>query len=170
MPYLFSIILPTFNNLPELENCLKGFENQTLTDFKLLICVDGSTDGTAEFLHRYRPNFEFKILFHNDRKNHGRNAARNLAIDHLDSEYVVFIDSDLVPQTQYLQSHYEVLKDGDSVSIGDIRWTNADNNIWAKYQMSRGKNQFKDLDEIPYFYFCLNLHFRLMALGYIMID
>lgn len=155
MPYLFSIILPTFNNLPELENCLKGFENQTLTDFKLLICVDGSTDGTAEYLHRYKPKFKFKVLFHNDGKNHGRNAARNLAIDHLDSEYVVFIDSDLVPQTQYLQSHYEVLKNEDSVSIGDIRWTNADTNIWARYQMSRGKNQFTDLDEIPYYYFCI---------------
>jgi glycosyltransferase involved in cell wall biosynthesis len=45
-----AVITPTYNNLPELRQCLKALSQQTYTDFVAYVCVDGSTDGTLEYL------------------------------------------------------------------------------------------------------------------------
>ncbi len=45
-----SICIPTFNRKPYLSQAIASVLNQTLADFELIICDDGSDDGTAEFL------------------------------------------------------------------------------------------------------------------------
>ena len=46
----FDIIIATYNNLEELTKCLKSFEKQTYKEFNVFVCVDGSTDGTLNYL------------------------------------------------------------------------------------------------------------------------
>lgn len=41
-----TIVIPNYNGRRLLENCLKTLENQTYTDFKVLIIDNGSTDGS----------------------------------------------------------------------------------------------------------------------------
>lgn len=146
---VFDIIIPTYNNCAELEKCLLTLEYQTFTNFRALICVDGSTDNTLYFLSDYSPTFQVKVLQHSDGKNHGRNPARNLALPYIDAEYILFIDSDIELQPDCLQRHYELLNRLNCVSVGEVRYTNADINIWAEYLQTRGKNKYSNGDEIP---------------------
>ncbi|GAB1430028.1 glycosyltransferase family 2 protein [Ignavibacteria bacterium] len=146
---VFDIIIPTYNNCAELRKCLLTLEHQIFTDFRVLICIDGSTDDTLYFLKDYHPIFQIKILQHDDGKNHGRNPARNLALPHIASEFILFIDSDIELRSDCLQRHYELLSKRDCISVGDVRYINTDTNIWAEYLQTRGKNKYRDGDEIP---------------------
>lgn len=148
----FDIIVPTYNNLEELILCLKGLENQTFKDFKVLICVDGSTDGTMEFLKETTFNFEFQIITHPNFENKGRNPTRNLVLPYLDSKYIFMIDSDIRPIETMLQKHFDLLTEKKCISIGEVVYTNNKSNIWGDYLQTRGKNKFNDMDEIPGYY------------------
>lgn len=152
MPKTFDVIIPTYNNCSELKSCLSGFEGQTFDDFNVFLCVDGSTDDTLKYLQNYHPGYSLVILEHPDKKNHGRNPTRNLALNQLKSKYVVFLDSDLVPEKGFLKNHFELLEMKNCVSVGDVIYNNTKSNIWAYYQSTRGKKQYSDGDILPFRY------------------
>ena len=92
--FLFDIIIPTYNNFEELKNCLLAFEYQTIKNFRVFVCIDGSTDETLSFLQEYsdKAPYPLRILQHADCQNHGRNATRNLSLPYVESEFLVFCD------------------------------------------------------------------------------
>ena len=154
MSILFDIILPTYNNCNELLNCLTGFESQTEKDFRLLICIDGSTDGTQESVQAYCLNsgMNIVVLEHPDGMNHGRNATRNLALPLLNAPYVICLDSDAIPSPDFLANHLSILEQHECVSAGDLNYVNADTNRWAAYLHTRGKKRFANNAQIPFQY------------------
>ena len=167
---IFDVIVPTFNNKEELLKCLSGFSKQTLppSDFRVFVCLDGSTDGSKEALESYYP-FEIMVLEHPDKKNHGRNATRNLALNHLDSQFVLFFDSDLVPYPYLLENHFKLLRDRTCISMGNVDYLNKEENDWALYTSNRGYNKFRPMALMPIEYLnmgnvALSTHF-LLELG-----
>lgn len=149
---LFDVVIPTFNNLNELKNCLDSFSNQTIKDYRIYVCVDGSTDGTVEYLKQVADiNTQLFFLEHSDQRNHGRGAALNLALPYLSAKYILFIDSDFVVKNSFLQDHFELLKKKDVVSMGLIVYQKG--NIWRDYDVTRGLHQFKtDFAVLPFNY------------------
>lgn len=144
---LFDIVIPTYNNLEELKQCLESLGRQTLRNFKVWVAIDGSTDGTLAYLSSRHFGFELEWLQHADGKNHGRAATRNLALGHLTAAYVLFLDSDLVVKDDYLESHYAVLN-SNVISQGQICYKKG--TIWGDYDMTRGMNRFQNnLAELP---------------------
>lgn len=152
MPFIFDIIIPTMNNLAELRDCLEGFQNQLFKEFRVICCIDGSTDGTNEFLNIAAFNYQILKLNHEDNKSKGRDETRNLALYHLNSEYVLLIDSDTIPSPELLKNHYDLLKSKDCISVGDVRINDINENVWSYYLQTRGKRKFKNLEEIPAYY------------------
>ena len=139
------VVVPTFNNLAELRSCLMSLDSQ---DVRVFVCVDGSTDGTREYLASSSFPFEIRVLEHPDRQNHGRAAARNLALQHLNSPMVLFLDSDMELAPHAVESHMDLLDSCDCVSIGDVLYRNASSNLWARYQGTRGKNRGHSRDVV----------------------
>jgi glycosyltransferase involved in cell wall biosynthesis len=154
MNQLFDIILPTYNNREELHACLLGFESQSIKSARLLICVDGSNDGTIEFLDEYcsQTSMNMMVLRHPDGKNHGRNATRNLVLPHVNATFVICLDSDAIPDPDFLEQHLRILEQGDCISAGDLTYVNADENRWAAYLHTRGKKRFAHMAVIPFQY------------------
>ena len=146
------VIIPTYNNLKELKQCLKHFEKQTEKDFRILLCVDGSTDGTLEWLKSYKPDFKLEILTHQDNEHKGKEKTRNLTLKKLTAPYVLFFDSDLFPTENLVAEHLNLLREG-IVSLGSIVYLNAEENLWAYYSNTRGVEKFPHLAEVPYIYF-----------------
>ncbi|WP_114792132.1 glycosyltransferase family 2 protein [Niabella yanshanensis] len=147
---LFDIVIPTYNNLEELKQCLESLERQTLRNFKVWVAVDGSTDATLEYLSLNSFNFPLSWVEHSDKKNHGRAATRNLVLPHLTANYVLFLDSDLTVQSDFVSVHYAAFKvsGGYIISLGKIQYERGD--IWGEYDMTRGMNRFQNnLAEIP---------------------
>jgi glycosyltransferase involved in cell wall biosynthesis len=87
-----SVVIPTYNRADCVARCLDALVAQTFKDFEVLICDDGSTDGTPEVVNRYRGSL--KLSYH-WRKNFGGPARpRNLGLSLARGDYIALLDSD----------------------------------------------------------------------------
>lgn len=155
----FDIVIPTYNNYNNLLLCLKSLEQQTYKNFRVFVCIDGSTDCTFEKLNSQIFNFDITILQHNDKQNHGRSQTRNLALEYLKAKWILLLDSDVIADKNMILAHYNLLKDNDCISQGDLYYNNQDN-IWAYYTQRRGKFKYNRYDILPKQYFTTNVAFR----------
>src|SRR5688572_15008687 len=103
------IVMPTYNNVQQLVVALSALAVSEMGAFTVLVCVDGSTDDTLEYLAQTSFPFSVRVLNHADGKNHGRAAARNLALPHLVAEFTLMLDSDMRLAPDGLGHHIELL-------------------------------------------------------------
>lgn len=150
---LFSLVIPTYNNLEELQRCLGSLAALQGASFEVLLGVDGSTDGTWEWLSKQQFGFPLKALQHPGGNNKGRSATRNLALPCLQGKYTLFMDSDMEASPDLLQRHLDVLEAGDCISIGPVHYRNRGDNLWVRYSSERGVGKFQDGAEVPFNYF-----------------
>ncbi len=99
-----SVIVPTYNRLPVLQQCLAAFAAQTLSPerFEVLLCDDGSTDGTEAFMANY--SAPFRVQYLRD-KNQGPGVARNRGIAHAQGKIAVIINDDTMLSPTALEQH-----------------------------------------------------------------
>ena len=114
---LFSAIIPTYNNLKELQGCLQALDAISEGDLEVHVCVDGSTDGTEDWLHSSTFSFPLHVHFHPNKENQGRSATRNLALPHLNGKFILFLDSDMEADPDLLQQHLKVLNQGNTIDV-----------------------------------------------------
>jgi len=142
------VVIPTYNNWTQLRNCLSSLVAQDRKDFRVLVCVDGSTDDTLSGLAAVALPVTLRVLTHPDGRNRGRSAARNLALSHLDAPFVLLLDSDMRLRPDGVRAHLELLEGAAAVSVGDVVYTNGRENLWARYQGTRGKNKRRHGDAL----------------------
>lgn len=92
MQYKFTIVIPTKNRLEDLKITLEKlkflFERG---DIHFLICDDGSTDGTFEYITTYFP----KIEIFSNKFSRGIHYTRNRLMERVKSPYVINVDDDV---------------------------------------------------------------------------
>ncbi len=150
---LFSLVIPTYNNLPELKNCLAALDRIGRNDFEVLVGVDGATDGTLEWLSAARFHYPLQHFSHPNFENRGRSATRNLTLQHLRGVYTLFMDSDMEAAPDLLDQHQRILERGNSISIGTVTYRNRSNNLWVRYTSERGVGKYDDGAVVPFHYF-----------------
>lgn len=92
MDKLISIIIPVYNVQNYVEKCLESVLNQTYKNLEIIIVDDGSLDNSYAICEKYaNKDKRIKLL---SKENAGQGAARNLALDIAQGEYIGFIDSD----------------------------------------------------------------------------
>lgn len=89
---MLSIIVPTYNVKPYIEECIHSLLNQSYTDCEIIIVDDGSTDGSAQLCDKIQSVDSRIRVVH--QKNGGLSAARNTGLRIARGEYIGFIDSD----------------------------------------------------------------------------
>lgn len=87
-----SVIIPIYNTEQYLDDCLQSVLAQSERFNKIILVNDGSTDNSLEICHKYA-NLNPNILIISQ-NNQGQGAARNRGLNIVDSEYVMFLDSD----------------------------------------------------------------------------
>ena len=87
-----SIIVPVYNVAPYLRQCLDSLVGQTYRDIEIICVDDGSTDESGEILDQYAADDPRIRVIHIG--NSGVSAARNLALDRVSGDYVIFVDGD----------------------------------------------------------------------------
>ena len=92
MDVKISVVLPVYNVANYLRKCLDSLVNQTFKDFEVICVNDGSTDLSLGILEGYAvSDSRFKII---TQENQGLSGARNTGIEHVQGDYVIFVDSD----------------------------------------------------------------------------
>lgn len=90
-PYV-SIIVPVYNTLPFLAQCMDSLLGQTLSNIEIICIDDGSTDGSSEQLDNYSAHDSRVTVIH--QRNTGVSAARNAGLDIARGTFALFVDSD----------------------------------------------------------------------------
>ena len=93
---LISVISPVYNTEKLLPRCLDSILSQTFQDVELILVNDGSRDRSGEICEEYASKDSRIHVIHQN--NSGVSAARNAALDwvmeHSNSRWIMFVDSD----------------------------------------------------------------------------
>jgi len=89
---LISIIVPMYNVQRYLAECVKSIEQQSYRNLEILLIDDGSTDSTLNIAEQLAKSFDNIKVY--GQINQGQGSARNLGLDNIHGDYVMFIDSD----------------------------------------------------------------------------
>lgn len=87
---IFSILIPTWNNLPYLENCIRSIRRHSRYQHQLLVHVNEGSDGTIEWL-RAQPDIEVSFSARNIGVCSALNQLRKMAT----SPYLLYINDDM---------------------------------------------------------------------------
>lgn len=97
-----SIIVPSYNSIRTIRDCIISILHQSFQDYELIVIDDGSTDESGELLDRMSlSDGRLKIVHIN---NSGVAVARNTGINISIGRYITFIDSDDIILPGYLDN------------------------------------------------------------------
>ena len=61
---MFSILIPTFNNLPYLKLCIKSIEKHTKENYEIILHINDGSDGTLDFIKKKKFSvYLFKVKY-----------------------------------------------------------------------------------------------------------
>lgn len=90
---LVSVIIPTFNRVEVLCDCIDSILNSTYTNLEIIVVDNNSTDHTVEIVKK-RYICEKKICIIGLKKNLMAAGGRNIGIKRAKGKYLLFVDSD----------------------------------------------------------------------------
>lgn len=95
MHYKFSIVMAVYNVAPFLREAIGSVIAQDIgfQHVQLILVDDGSNDGSGAICDEYAAKYPDNILALH-KENGGVSSARNLGLEHVQGEYVNFLDSD----------------------------------------------------------------------------
>lgn len=103
-----SVIIPMYNPGREIVRCFKSLENQTFTDYELILIDDGSKDPAYKAVEKYIDTSTLKSKTRLIRQeNAGVAVTRNRGIDMAEGDYLAFIDQDDFVAKDYLLNLYK---------------------------------------------------------------
>ncbi len=96
-----SLVIPTYNRLDSLKVVLRSLLDQTYSNYEILLCDAGSSDGTREWVEELASPF-IRFLPGADS---GRAGARNRGLEHASGEVILFTDADIIADPRLIESH-----------------------------------------------------------------
>lgn len=100
-----SVIIPVYNTEAYVAQTLESIRGQSLRELEIIAVNDGSTDGSAALLaEAAREDERIRVV---TQANQGLSRARNAGLDRASGEFVYFMDSDDLLETDALALCYE---------------------------------------------------------------
>lgn len=95
-----SVVVPVYNKASTIERTLKSIQQQTFTDFEVLVVDDGSKDDSAAIAARINDE-RFRVV---QQPNAGEGAARNRGIRESRAELIALLDGDDEWEPEFLEA------------------------------------------------------------------
>lgn len=106
-----SIIIPAYNAEKHLQACLDALLQQTIHPEEIIVVDDGSTDSTRTIAE------SFSLVTLLTQKNQGPAKARNAGAKKASGDIILFIDSDCVPEKNWLEEMLKPFEDAKVVGV-----------------------------------------------------
>lgn len=103
---MISVIVSTYNRPDALNLVLQSLNQQTDTDFEIIVADDGSKDETRTLVNAFKSTSHqsLKHVWHED-AGFRLAAIRNLAVKHCAGNYLIFLDGDCIAQPDFIARH-----------------------------------------------------------------
>ena len=111
-----SVIVPIYNTEKYLEKCINSILNQEHKDIQLILVNDGSTDGSGKIAKEFAQK-DNRVLYI-EKENGGLSDARNCGLEHVEGDYILFVDSDdYIAKNLFKDLEYYMDQDYDMVKF-----------------------------------------------------
>lgn len=111
----YSLIIPVYNRLDEVDELLESLCHQTHKDFEVLVIEDGSQNKCEEVVQRYLSSLDVRYFY---KENSGPSPSRNYGAERSRGEFLLILDSDCVLPPGYIQAIDEELAHRDADAFG----------------------------------------------------
>jgi len=129
------IVVPCYNVANIVEKCVNSLLKQSYSTNSIIIYLvnDGSSDETGDILESFAKHQQIQVIHH--KVNKKLSAARNTGINAGKGEVICFLDSDMVVNKNWVETHVNILSDMKIVgAVGDqIPPKTIDSNKLDKY-------------------------------------
>ena len=95
-----SIVIPHWNNVEVLSECLKSIRSSNYSDFEVIVVDNASTDNSVQYV---KSNFPEVKLFENT-VNDGYAGGCNIGANLAKGEYLVFLNNDTIQEPNWISS------------------------------------------------------------------
>lgn len=143
---LVSVFMPVFNAATYVEKAVLSIQQQTYTQWELVIVDDLSTDGTWEILKKLARK-DNKVKIYRNGKHRGVSGAANLGLPMCQGRYIARMDSDdialptrLAKQVKFLEKHTDVIAVGTQCQL-----INADGKTIGSKHFPTEPRQIRDM-------------------------
>lgn len=117
MTYTTTVIIPNYNGLKFMEDCMESLAAQTYQNFKILVVDNGSTDGSVEWLKKRQEQLQtaqpMETIFLAE--NTGFSGAVNVGIKASDTPYVILLNNDTRVDVYYVAEMVRAIEQSPKV-------------------------------------------------------
>ena len=117
-----TFIIVTWNNEKEIEDCLSTVSRYSPKNSKVIVVDNNSNDKTVQVITEKFP--EIDLI--ESKENLGFAAANNLALENVSSEYICYLNPDVILTEDILTPSIEILVDQSEVGLVACRLKNKD--------------------------------------------
>lgn len=140
---LVSIIVPNYNGERYIDDFIKSVQNQTYTNWELLIVDDNSSDESREIIQRHA-NQDNRIKLLTKEGDAGACQRRNQGFDNAKGEFVIFVDSDDLLPKDTLQIRVDELRKNPDLDFVVCPAITFNNKPFDLKRLALGLPLFKD--------------------------
>ena len=127
-----SVLMGIYNCAETLGAAIECILAQTVTDWELILCDDGSTDDTYAVAESYQKQHPDKIKLLQNEENKGLNYTLNRCLEHATGTYIARMDGDDLCLPQRFEKELQVLESQPEVAIVSTPMEYFDENgTWA---------------------------------------
>ena len=134
-----SLIMPTLNRFDEIDLLMKSLEDQTHTNFELIVVDQNETDEVKQIVNRYNEKLNINYIKSNKK---GLSYNRNIGIENAKGEIIAFPDDDCEYESDILRSVVDFFKSNDDYKIFSCK-TMDKNGIDSFKKMAEGECEIK---------------------------
>lgn len=105
-----TVIMPLYNNSDHVEESIKSVQQQTLTDFEIVVVDDCSKDNSVLIVKKMADK-DKRIKLFGLNENSGAAIARNVALKESKGRFIAFLDADDLWKPDKLEKQVKFMKE-----------------------------------------------------------
>ncbi|MBD2335967.1 glycosyltransferase family 2 protein [Calothrix sp. FACHB-156] len=143
-----SVCIPTYNRVNLLPYAIESVIKQSYQDFELIVCDDGSRDGTPELMSQYK---DHRIKYIHHQQNIGKSNNMRSGFNAASGEYFIKFDDDDRLTPDFLARTIAIFEQNPSIDfVGTDHWiidinnnrndemTEENSRRWGRNKLSAG--------------------------------
>ena len=106
-----TVIIPNYNGLRFLKDCLTALENQSMKDFETLVIDNASSDESVTYIRENFPNVNVMVM----EKNLGFSGGVNVGIQSAKTPYVLLLNNDTEVDTHFVEEMVHAIEESPNI-------------------------------------------------------
>ena len=118
-----SILMGIYNCGDTLSEAIECILAQTVNDWQLILCDDGSSDNTYQIAKKYAQHYPEKIVLLQNEKNMGLNFTLNHCLSHATGEFIARMDGDDLCSPERFEKELRALTENPQMAVVSTEMT-----------------------------------------------